>query len=84
MVAEAQALVRQFLGTLSDRDQQFARLRFIDGLSQDEAGKQSGYSRQEARTREDKLKGQCVKFLSQKGWPHPALALAVLALVMRG
>jgi len=84
LVAEARALVRTFLATLSEADRRFATVRFVEGLSQEKAGEVCSLTRQEARTREAKLKGRCLDFFSAKGWPDPVLALLVLALVFRG
>lgn len=66
--AEAAAVVKGFLSTLSPEDRAFATARFIEGLSQERAGALCGWSRQEARTKEAKLKAQCLKHLSTKGF----------------
>jgi len=66
--AEASAVVQAFLSTLSPEDRTFATARFIDGLSQERAGALCGLSRQEARTKEAKLKARCLEHLSTKGF----------------
>ena len=84
--AEAEAVVRGFLATLTPGDLRFATARFIDGLSQEGAGALCGLSRQEARTKEAKLKAACLSHLRQQGFLDGAAAaralLAVLVVVL--
>jgi RNA polymerase sigma-70 factor (ECF subfamily) len=88
--AEAEAVVRGFLATLSPVDLRFATARFIDGLSQEKAGALCGLTRQEARTKESKLKAACLTHLSQRGFLEAAaasramLALLVVLLYVKG
>jgi RNA polymerase sigma-70 factor (ECF subfamily) len=88
--AETRALVRRFLDGLDDAGRHFAELRFIQGLSQERTGAALGLSRQEARTREAKLRRALMDHLSAAGWltsepgivPSAAAAAAALALVL--
>ena len=64
--AEVQEQVRRFLDTLPPVDRAFAAARFMEGLSQEKAGEQCGLSRQEARTKETKLRAQCMHFFTSK------------------
>ncbi|MBL8951084.1 MAG: sigma-70 family RNA polymerase sigma factor [Myxococcaceae bacterium] len=88
--AETVATVRAFLSTLRDDELQFATARFIDGLSQEQAGARVGWSRQNARTREARLKVACLAFLRERGWStttaaaRTALTAAVLSLFAAG
>jgi RNA polymerase sigma-70 factor, ECF subfamily len=70
--AEAEAVVQGFLASLSETDRAFATARFIEGLSQEKAGARCGLSRQEARTREAKLKAACLAHLGKHGLFDPA------------
>jgi RNA polymerase sigma-70 factor, ECF subfamily len=79
--AEAEALVKAFLATLSAEDLRFATARFIEGLSQEKAGQACGLSRQEARTREAKLKAACLEHLGQRGFLETGAATSARALV---
>jgi RNA polymerase sigma-70 factor, ECF subfamily len=84
--AEADAVVKGFLATLSEEDLRFANARFVEGLSQEKAGAQCGLSRQEARTREARLKAACLSHLAQRGFlnsshpTHAVVATLVLAI----
>lgn len=83
--AEADASVRAFLSTLGEADLRFATARFIDGLSQQEAGARVGISRQAARTVESRLKAACLAHLSQRGFfeaAGPAARSMLTALVV--
>lgn len=80
--AEAEELVKSFLGTLSEDDLRFATARFVDGLSQEKAGSLCGLSRQEARTREAKLKATCMRYLGERGYLEPASSPAVVAMLV--
>lgn len=87
--AETRELVRRFLGGLEDAGRRFAELRFVQGLSQERTGAALGLSRQEARTREAKLRRALMDFLSAEGWltsepgtvPSAAVTASVLALL---
>lgn len=72
--AEAEAVVKAFLSTLGPDDLAFATARFIDGLSQTQAGARCGLSRQEARTREKKLKSACLAHLGRHGFVDASAA----------
>ncbi len=84
--AEAEAVVQGFLATLQAEDLTFATARFVEGLSQEKAGARCGLSRQEARTREARLKAACLKHLGERGFLGSAasaqslVATLVLAL----
>ncbi len=78
--AEAEAVVKGFLATLNPADLAFATARFIEGLSQAQAGARCGLSRQEARTRETKLKAACLAHLGRHGLFDPSTAAASRAL----
>ena len=85
--AELRALVGGFLARLSPEERRFADLRFVDCLSQEVAGAALGLSRQEARTREARLKRALLEFLEAEGWmegsraPGEASGRAVAALL---
>ncbi|MFP2909732.1 RNA polymerase sigma factor [Pyxidicoccus sp. 3LFB2] len=87
--AETRELVRRFLDGLDAEGRHFADLRFVQGLSQERTGAALGLSRQEARTREAKLRRALMDFLSAEGWltsepgtaPSAAATAAVMALV---
>lgn len=87
--AETRELVRRFLDGLDEEGRRFADLRFIQGLSQERAGAALGLSRQEARTREAKLRRALMDYLAAEGWltsepgavPSAAVTASVLALL---
>lgn len=87
--AETRELVRRFLSGLDAAGRRFAELRFVQGLSQERTGAALGLSRQEARTREAKLRRALLEFLSAEGWltsepgavPSVAVTASVLALL---
>lgn len=86
---ETAAVVRAFLKTLDGEALSFATARFIDGESQLSAAARCGWSRQHARTQEAKLKAECVRFLTERGWldasaGKAAVAAAVLSLFLHG
>ena len=66
--AEMRALVARFLARLSPDERRFADLRFVERQSQEQAGAALGLSRQEARTREARLKRALAEFLAAEGW----------------
>jgi len=66
--SEMRALVGQFLSGLSPDERRFADLRFVERQSQEQAGAALGLSRQEARTREMRLKRALAEFLAAQGW----------------
>jgi RNA polymerase sigma-70 factor (ECF subfamily) len=83
--AEAEAVVQGFLATLGPEELRFATARFIEGLSQEKAGAACGLSRQEARTREARLKAACLSHLGQRGFlevASPATRALLTALVL--
>lgn len=65
---ELRALVGGFLSRLSPDERRFADLRFVERQSQEQAGAALGLSRQEARTREARLKRALGEFLQAEGW----------------
>jgi RNA polymerase sigma-70 factor (ECF subfamily) len=65
---EVRALVAEFLSRLSPEERHFVELRFIERKSQEQAGAALGLSRQEARTREVRLKRALAEFLGAQGW----------------
>ncbi|HTN51454.1 MAG TPA: sigma-70 family RNA polymerase sigma factor [Anaeromyxobacter sp.] len=88
---EMRALVAGFLSRLSAQERRFADLRFVERLSQEQAGAALGLSRQEARTREVRLKRALAEFLAAEGWmdagsrssgPGPGSGRAVAALLL--
>jgi len=94
--SEMRALVAQFLSRLSPEERRFADLRFVERESQEQAGAALGLSRQEARTREARLKRALAEFLAAEGWmdgggrrpsgsgPGRALAAMVLLSLLQG
>jgi RNA polymerase sigma-70 factor, ECF subfamily len=80
--AEAEAVVRSFLATLGSEDLAFATARFIDGLSQEKAGARCGLSRQEARTREARLKAACLAHLGARGYLDSGLSAQALVTTL--
>jgi RNA polymerase sigma-70 factor (ECF subfamily) len=87
--SETRELVRRFLDGLDETGRRFAELRFVQGLSQERAGAELGLSRQEARTREAKLRRALMDHLCAEGWlntepgiaPTAAVAASVMALL---
>ena len=65
---ELRGLVSEFLARLSPDERLFADLRFGEQRSQEQAGAALGLSRQEARTREARLKRALAEFLVAEGW----------------
>jgi len=65
---ELRALVATFLSRLSPEERRFAQFRFVERCSQELAGAALGLSRQEARTREARLKLALAEFLAAEGW----------------
>ncbi|MCP3063055.1 sigma-70 family RNA polymerase sigma factor [Myxococcus sp. K38C18041901] len=87
---EMRELVRRFLAGLDEGTRRLADLRFVQGLSQERAGLLLGWSRQELRTREMKLRRAMTAFLVEEGWlvsespeglPSAAATAAMLALL---
>lgn len=68
LAKEVQTLVRCFLQGLDEDARRFAAVRFTDGLSQERTAAALGLSRQEARTREARLRLRLWTFLSARGW----------------
>ena len=66
--SELRTLVGQFLAGLSALERRFAELRFVERRSQEQAGGALGLSRQEARTREARLRRALIDFLESQGW----------------
>jgi RNA polymerase sigma-70 factor, ECF subfamily len=65
---EGRTLVRRFLAGLGAQERSLLELRFMEGLSQREAGEELGLSRQEVRTREARLRQELGRYLSAAGW----------------
>lgn len=65
---ERRVLVRRFLGAQAPGDRRIARLRFVEGLSQERVAAALGLSRQEVRTREARLRRALCCFLAAEGW----------------
>lgn len=84
LAAEARAVVRSFLGGLSEQDRQLAGHRFVDDQSQVEAARALGLSRQELRTREQRLRKALVQHLEQTGWldAQPQASRATLLMCL--
>ncbi|MCY0999272.1 sigma-70 family RNA polymerase sigma factor [Myxococcus sp. MISCRS1] len=87
---ELRELVRRFLAGLDEGTRRLADLRFVQGLSQERAGLLLGWSRQELRTREMKLRRAMTAFLVEEGWlmaespdglPSAAATAAMVALL---
>jgi RNA polymerase sigma-70 factor (ECF subfamily) len=80
---EVRVLVRRFLEGLPGASQSLARLRFMEGLSQEVAAERLGLTRGELRVRERHLRMQFTEYLMASGWldetpAHGRLALGVL------
>lgn len=69
--SELRTLVGRFLSRLSAEERRFADLRFVERQSQERAGAEFGLSRQEARTREARLKRTFLEYLEAEGWLDP-------------
>jgi RNA polymerase sigma-70 factor (ECF subfamily) len=88
LASETREVVRRFLEGLDETGRRFADLRFVQGLSQERAGAALGLSRQEARTREAKLRRALMDHLCAEGWLNtepgiaPAAAVAASVLVL--
>ena len=85
---EAATVVRAFLKTLEGDALTFATARFIDGESQADAGLRCGWSRQNARTQEARLKAACIRYLCDTGWleasgSHAAVVTLVLSMILK-
>lgn len=65
---EGRALVRRFMAGLGAQERSLLELRFMEGLSQREAGEELGLSRQEVRTREARLRQELGRYLAAAGW----------------
>jgi RNA polymerase sigma-70 factor (ECF subfamily) len=88
--AEVRALVRQCLEGLPEEARALARLRFMEGLSQEVAAERLQLTRGEVRVRERRLRTQFTEHLRARGWlegstsgsPHATegLLLAFIAL----
>lgn len=65
---ELREVVRHFLERLPPGDRELARLRFIDGLSQEMAAAGLALTRSEVRTRERHIRMAFERHLRQSGW----------------
>ncbi len=65
---EVRVLVRQFLDGLPEEGRALARLRFMEGLSQEVAAEQLQLTRGEVRVRERRLRTQFTEHLRARGW----------------
>jgi RNA polymerase sigma-70 factor (ECF subfamily) len=77
---EVRMLVRRFLEGLSEEARVLARLRFMDGLSQEGAAERLGLTRGEMRVRERHLRTQFTEFLTASGWLDDAVEQRKLAV----
>ncbi|OJT26222.1 RNA polymerase subunit sigma [Archangium sp. Cb G35] len=68
MEAEVRRLVRHFLEGLPEQERDLARLRFMEGLSQEAAAERLGLTRAELRVRERRLRVQFTEYLKASGW----------------
>jgi RNA polymerase sigma-70 factor, ECF subfamily len=68
MEAEVRALVRRFLEGLPAEEQTLARLRFMEGLSQEAAAERLELTRGEVRVRERRLRVRFTEYLKASGW----------------
>lgn len=80
---EARTLVRRFLEQLPQEARELARLRFMEGLSQEAVAEQLGLTRGEVRVRERHLRAHFTVYLKASGWlddpaEHGSLAVGVL------
>jgi RNA polymerase sigma-70 factor (ECF subfamily) len=66
--AEVRVLVRQFLEGLPEEARALARLRFMEGLSQEAAAARLHLTRGEVRVRERRLRTQFTEHLLARGW----------------
>jgi RNA polymerase sigma-70 factor, ECF subfamily len=62
---EERALVRRFLGELSEEERGFVELRFVEQRSQGEVGDALGWTRKKVRIREDALRQKLTRFLKR-------------------
>jgi RNA polymerase sigma-70 factor, ECF subfamily len=75
---ELRRRVRAFLDSLSPELRALAERRFVDGISQQDAGAGLGLSRQQIRSRERHLKHAFVAHLARTGW----IAVLLMARTM--
>jgi len=68
MSAEVKRLVGSFLDQLGEGERALARLRFMDGASQEKAASELRLSRQQVRTVESKVRRAFTRFLDAAGW----------------
>lgn len=65
---EVRTLVRRFLDGLPEAARALARLRFMEGLSQEVTAERLGLTRGELRVRERHLRMQFTEYLMASGW----------------
>jgi RNA polymerase sigma factor (sigma-70 family) len=63
--AEEQALVRRFLGELSEEERAFVELRFSEQLPQLEVAEALGWTRKKVRIREETIRQKLTRFLKR-------------------
>lgn len=68
LAAELRGLVRQFLEALPEESRALARLRFMEGLSQERVAEQLLLTRGEVRVREQRLRARFTEHLKDSGW----------------
>jgi RNA polymerase sigma-70 factor (ECF subfamily) len=68
MRSEVRRLVGTFLDQLADGERALARLRFMDGASQEAAASELRLSRQQVRTVESRVRRAFTRFLDAAGW----------------
>jgi RNA polymerase sigma-70 factor (ECF subfamily) len=84
MEAEVRTLVRRFLEGLPAEVRTLARLRFMEGLSQEDAAERLRLTRGEVRTHERRLRVQFTEYLKDSGWLEtlPSLEQRELAVLL--
>ncbi|WP_257461419.1 RNA polymerase sigma factor [Archangium lipolyticum] len=70
--SEVRTLVREFLEGLSKEMRELARLRFMEGLSQEVAAERLHLTRGEVRVRERHLRTRFTEYLRARGWLEEA------------
>ena len=66
--SEVRTLVRRFLEGLTEEAQALARLRFMEGISQEAVAERLNLTRGEVRVRERRLRAQFTEHLKASGW----------------
>jgi RNA polymerase sigma-70 factor, ECF subfamily len=90
--SEVRTLVREFLDGLPEATRELARLRFMEGLSQEVAAERLHLTRGEVRVRERHLRTRFTEYLRARGWledsapvsPHATEGLLVAFIALCG